>query len=249
LVCLGLVVADGPAPIGDAVCAALLAGTAGVATFGLTVATNPPTQYTSSQYNNFTLEQPNFPPLIFPLPEPQPSRPLVFPLPQPQQNRVLIFPLPVEGQIPCNTSPFPLSSGLTLPPYTPPFPLSSRFKLPIFHLSASIFVPGSKTLTVDETEELQGIADRFNTPLVVFGSRARGEGRDIDRLDLPVGKGKGKRSDIDVLIDGQVDIDTSGALSNAIAEVGNGAGKSTPILLSPRPVIIFRPGQPPTIVR
>lgn len=135
LVCLGLVVADGPAPIGDAVCAALLAGTAGVATFGLTIATNPPTQYTSSQYNNFTLEQPNFPPLIFPLPERQLPRPLIFPLPQPQQNKPLIFPLPVEGQIPCNTSPFPLRSGLNLPPYTPPFPLKNDLNLPPFYLA------------------------------------------------------------------------------------------------------------------
>jgi hypothetical protein len=93
---------------------------------------NPPTQYTGIQYSNFTLEQPSFPLLIFPLPEPQPSRPLVFPLPQQRLNRPLIFPLPVEGQLPCNTSPFPLRSGLNLPPHTPPFQTGGA-KLPTIH--------------------------------------------------------------------------------------------------------------------
>jgi RHS repeat-associated protein len=255
LVCLGLVVADGPAPIGDAVCAALLAGTAGVATFSLTVAMNPPTQYTGIQYSNFTLDQPTFPPLIFPLPEPQPSRPLVFPLPQQRLNRPLIFPLPAEGQIPCNTSPFPLHSGLNLPPYTPPFPLSGSLNVPrVYHAAtAKIFIPGPGTLTVDEALELQDIADRFNTQLEVGGSRAAEKGRNIDNVALPVGKGGGTRSDIDIRIDGQVDIDTEGALSDAILEVGNGAGKvMNPFVGLTRPtppIIVFRPRQPPIIIK
>jgi hypothetical protein len=70
---------------------------------------------------------------------------------------------------------------------------------------------------------------------------------------LPVGKGGGTRSDIDIRIDGQVDIDTEGALSDAILEVGNGAGKvMNPFVGLTRPtppIIVFRPRQPPIIIK
>jgi hypothetical protein len=43
--------------------------------------------------------------------------------------------------------------------------------------------------------------------------RAAGKGRNIN-TDLPIGKGEGTRSDVDVKIDGQSDIDARGAISN-----------------------------------
>ena len=83
-------------------------------------------------------------------------------------------------------------------------------------------VPGPRTLTAAEFAELQGIADRFNTPLHVVGSRGRGLGRNVD-TQLPPGKGEGTRSDIDVVIDGQVDIDTRGGLSGTVSGSCGGA--------------------------
>ena len=58
-----------------------------------------------------------------------------------------------------------------------------------------------------------------------------------------MGNGSGTRSDIDVRIDGQVDIDTGGALSDAISGVGNGAGRvsSSTGLPSKPPVIEIGP--------
>jgi RHS repeat-associated protein len=105
---------------------------------------------------------------------------------------------------------------------------------------------GPNTLTPKEIQELQALADRYKTNIDVIGSRAAGNGRNI-ATDLPVGKGPGTRSDIDVRIDGQVDIDTRGGLSNDVGNVGNGAGtvaSSTGLPSSP-PVIKFRPGKPP----
>lgn len=106
------------------------------------------------------------------------------------------------------------------------------------------------TLTEQEQRELQALADRYNTRIDVIGSRAEGRGRNID-TNLPVGKGPGTRSDIDCRIDGQVDVDTRGALSDGVRAVGNGAGSvaSSTGLPSRPPVIIFRPGQPPEHVR
>ena len=100
------------------------------------------------------------------------------------------------------------------------------------------------TLTKGEAKELQDIADKFDTNIDVIGSRASGKGKNID-TDLPVGKGDGTRSDIDVRIDGQVDIDTRGALSDAINEVGDGAGSvaSSTGLPSDPPVITIRPNK------
>jgi hypothetical protein len=98
------------------------------------------------------------------------------------------------------------------------------------------------TLTAAERAENQAIADRFKTRIDVVGSRAAGRRRDVESA-FPVGKGPGTRSDIDFIIDGQVDIDTRGALTDALRQVGNGAGS----VISPRgfssaPNIVFTPG-------
>jgi hypothetical protein len=85
---------------------------------------------------------------------------------------------------------------------------------------------GPGRLTPEEAQHLQDIADRFNTTLEVSGSRARGEGRFIDQPDREVGDKDWHRSDIDVRYDGQVEQDTGGRLSEAIMQVGNGAGKA-----------------------
>lgn len=55
----------------------------------------------------------------------------------------------------------------------------------------------------------------FQTTIDVVGSRGAGKGRNID-TDLPFGKGIGTRSDIDVRIDGQREIDSQGTLSDML---------------------------------
>jgi hypothetical protein len=82
-------------------------------------------------------------------------------------------------------------------------------------------VPGPHTLTPAELAELQAIADQFGTELHVTGSRGRGQGRGVE-TDLPPGKGDGTKSDIDVIIDGDVDIRTSGRLSNTVSGACSG---------------------------
>jgi hypothetical protein len=111
-----------------------------------------------------------------------------------------------------------------------------------------VFGPG--TLTEQELKELQDIADKHNTPIDVVGSRARGDGRNIDRPELTVGKGEGTRSDIDVRSDGQADIDSRGAISDAISNVSGGAGNRIGDTdQSSGPVIQIRPNQPPKLVQ
>jgi RHS repeat-associated protein len=114
----------------------------------------------------------------------------------------------------------------------------------------NISVPGEGTLTEGELNDLQGVADQYNTPIDVVGSRGGGGGRNIG-TDLPVGKGEGTRSDIDVKVDGQVDIDTSGRMTDDLKNIGGGDlvnvgarnyGGSYP------PYIQIRPGLPPVIV-
>lgn len=83
-------------------------------------------------------------------------------------------------------------------------------------------VPGPQTLTAAELAELQGIANKYRTTLRVVGSRGRGMGRAVE-TELQPGKGPGTRSDIDVVIDGQVDIDTRGGLSGDVSGACNGA--------------------------
>jgi hypothetical protein len=111
-----------------------------------------------------------------------------------------------------------------------------------------VFGPG--TLTPEEAKEIQDIADKHNTPIDVVGSRAEGRGRNIDKPSLPVGKGEGTRSDIDIRIDGQADIDSRGELSNDVSNASSGAGNSIgDIGISKGPAIQFRPGQPPKVVK
>ena len=103
------------------------------------------------------------------------------------------------------------------------------------------------TLTQSEAAQLQAIANRYNTEIHVVGSRANGTGRNINNPDLPVGKGPGTRSDIDVRIDGQADINSGGRLSNDISNVSNGAGNivssGLPEVPSQPPFIPFRPSR------
>lgn len=117
-------------------------------------------------------------------------------------------------------------------------------------LKGGILTPEQATgegfLTPGEVAELQSIADRFRTRLFVVGSRAKGQGRNIFKIELPTelpSGEKGLRSDIDVRIDGQVDIDSNWALSNEVHNVGNGAGKTLVLIgvdASP-PAIVFDP--------
>jgi hypothetical protein len=110
---------------------------------------------------------------------------------------------------------------------------------------------GEGTLTEAELAELQSIANKYDADLDVIGSRAAGKGRNIDKPDLPVGKGENTRSDIDVRIDGQKDIDSGGRLSNDIANASKGAGKvaSSTGLPSNPPYIKIKPNQPPVHVK
>jgi RHS repeat-associated protein len=130
-------------------------------------------------------------------------------------------------------------------PKNAPTPPAS--KAPVANVGTSTKAPlretANGTLTATEHKQLQHLADRFETDIHVVGSRAAGKGRNID-TSLPVSKGPGTRSDIDVIIDGQADIDSGGALSNSIRGVGNGAGKSYSSRgFSEPPHIIFSPGK------
>ena len=113
-------------------------------------------------------------------------------------------------------------------------------------------VVGAGRLTPQEAEQIQRVADNYNTEIHVVGSRAGGRGRNID-TDLPVGKGEGTRSDIDMRIHGQDDIDSRGRLSDELINVGGGAGSvsrfrgfgGNPATHPPK--IIFKPNQPPIV--
>ena len=62
-------------------------------------------------------------------------------------------------------------------------------------------MPGSGTLNPSEVAEIQAIANKYNTTIDVVGSRAAGQGRNINDPSLPVGKPPGTRSDIDFRYD------------------------------------------------
>lgn len=98
-------------------------------------------------------------------------------------------------------------------------------------------------LTYAEVQDLQKISKKYNTTFYVVGSRSKGSGRNIGRIHLPVGKGQQARSDIDVRIDGQKDIDTGGRLSHEISNVSSGAGNPRPLIgfEATPPAIIFKP--------
>ena len=129
--------------------------------------------------------------------------------------------------------------------------LMSKSNPPLFEWFSSPIVYRTSLIA----EQLRKLGQSYFNPraaiyhyisIDVIGSRAAGNGRNI-ATDLPVRKGSGTRSDIDVRIDGQVDIDTRGGLSSDVGNVGNGAGtvaSSTGLPSSP-PVIKFRPGKPP----
>jgi len=103
------------------------------------------------------------------------------------------------------------------------------------------------TLTPAEMAELQAIADTYQTEIHVVGSRAAGQGRNIE-TNLPVGKGPGTRSDIDVRISGEADIASGGRLSHDISNVSGGAGNTVssglPQIPSEPPVIKITPVTP-----
>jgi hypothetical protein len=101
-------------------------------------------------------------------------------------------------------------------------------------------------LTHAEVVELQKIADKFNTTFYVVGSRAQGKGRNIGQPHLPPGKDSAStRSDIDVRIDSQADINSGGRLSHEISNASNGAGSPMPLIgLNPNPpAIAFKPSR------
>jgi hypothetical protein len=102
----------------------------------------------------------------------------------------------------------------------PPTPLVKSRRLDGTFLNKGDACPPG-TLTPDELEELQKIADEFGTIIEVVGSRAEGRGRNID-TSLPIGKGEGTRSDIDVRIDSEIDILTGGALSDGLKNILGG---------------------------
>jgi hypothetical protein len=102
-----------------------------------------------------------------------------------------------------------------------------------------VVTPG--VLTQEEFDELQKVADKWGIEIKVHGSRARGEGRNID-TNLPVGKGEGTKSDVDVRVDGQAVIDSGGRLADDLKNIGGGKliDLNAPILPG-QPVIVIRP--------
>ena len=79
----------------------------------------------------------------------------------------------------------------------------------------------SGTLTNAERQALQDVADKYQTDIDVVGSRGAGQGRNID-TDLPVRKGPGTRSDIDIRYDPDLEINTRGGLTNDLKNIGDG---------------------------
>lgn len=71
------------------------------------------------------------------------------------------------------------------------------------------------TLTDEERQGLQDIADKHGTEITVDGSRGRGEGTNVGS-DLPYGHGDDHQSDIDIRIDPDLEIETGGELSDDI---------------------------------
>ncbi|SRR5258708_717045 len=84
----------------------------------------------------------------------------------------------------------------------------------------------SVTLTQTEREEIQRIAEKYNTTIDVVGSRADGKGRNVE-TNLPVGKAPlGKtRSDIDFRIDASHP--RAKEMIEELKKVGNNAGSAS----------------------
>lgn len=93
-------------------------------------------------------------------------------------------------------------------------------------------------LSASERSALQQVANDFKTQIDVVGSRAAGTGRGVGS-SLPVGKGPGTRSDIDLKIDSDVDIATGGGLSDALKNIGpQGLVDVRPRIGTPKPPTI-----------
>jgi RHS repeat-associated protein len=75
-------------------------------------------------------------------------------------------------------------------------------------------------LTEEEMKHLNQVAQKYKTQIAVVGSRARGAGRNIF-TEAPVGKKAWEKSDIDVMIDKEVDISTRGNFTNDLKSYGS----------------------------
>jgi hypothetical protein len=103
---------------------------------------------------------------------------------------------------------------------------------------------GPGKLTESEAKALQDVANKYKTDIYVVGSRGRGEGRNID-TDLPVGKGPGTRSDIDLKVNPDLDPRTHGRFSSEIYNTVPGASVMSRHGNTDPPYIRFSPNTPP----
>ena len=106
------------------------------------------------------------------------------------------------------------------------------------------------TLTETELQQLQNVAKKYNTEIKVVGSRATGDGRNIN-TNNPVGKGPGTKSDIDVLIDKQLEIDTYGQITDDIINSTGGTANvlSRDASMGQAPYISIKPDGSITIIK
>jgi hypothetical protein len=84
-------------------------------------------------------------------------------------------------------------------------------------VSPRVKMSGYGDLTAAELEKLKNLARRTKEPINVVGSTAKGTRRNVG-TDLPLGKGPGTRSDLDIQISGEAEIRTGGRISDAIYE-------------------------------
>jgi hypothetical protein len=82
----------------------------------------------------------------------------------------------------------------------------------------------ANSLTQAEVAEIQSIATKYGTTIDIVGSRAAGEGRNIN-TDFPAGKGRLTRSDIDFRID--TNHPRVNELIDDLRNVGGGAGSAS----------------------
>jgi hypothetical protein len=106
----------------------------------------------------------------------------------------------------------------------------------------------SNSITASEAAEIQAIANKYNTTIDVVGSRAAGNGRNID-TNLPVGKqirgGPPTRSDIDFRIDAAHP--KAADIIRDLQGVGNGAGTAGSKWTTNPTTPGGRPTEPPLI--
>jgi hypothetical protein len=114
------------------------------------------------------------------------------------------------------------------------------------------FPLGAGTLTAAELAEIQAIADKYNTTIDIVGSRAAGNGNNID-TDLPVGGDPDtQRSDIDFRI--QANHRRANEIISDLRKVGNGAGRANKKFAignppTEPPFIRIAPGKPPVRIK